>query len=211
MNNKILTSLAVLSSIPFLYLIYVKAYIYNLPIDIEIWRFIKEYRTAGLTQFFSIVTHLGDAWLFVLIMISIVIAIIKVKRNINLAAWLGFSALLGAWLMNKLMKEYFIRPRPFVAGYIDNLTYASGYSFPSGHAMGSIICYVLIAYVASIYIKNKLLNLSVFVVLIVLSIIIAISRVYLGVHYPTDVIAGFSFGLFIVNVFIIIRRRFIKL
>ncbi|MBF0848863.1 phosphatase PAP2 family protein, partial [Streptococcus danieliae] len=87
--------------------------------------------------------------MFVILMTALVIWIIKRKSNLKLAAWLGFSAILGAWLMNKFIKEYFMRPRPFVSGYIENLTSASGYSFPSGHSMGSIICYILIAYIFS--------------------------------------------------------------
>lgn len=210
MKNRTLLIITLLSSIPFFYLIYVKAYMYNLPIDNEIWKFVEHSRSSELTSFFSTVTHLGDAWLFVIIMIALVIAIIKFKKNIPFAAWLGLSALLGAWLMNKFMKEYFVRPRPFTAGYIENLTHASGYSFPSGHSMGSIICYVLIAYVITAYSKNRFINLIVFPTLILLSVIIAISRVYLGVHYPTDIIAGFSFGLAMVNIFILIRRGIVK-
>lgn len=210
MRNRYLLSIALLAIIPFLYLIIVGAYATNLSIDNDVWSFIEANRSRRLTSFFSTITHLGDAWLFVLFMIILVVLLITVKKNTKLAAWLGISALLGAWLMNKVMKEYFVRPRPFTAGFIENLVQASGYSFPSGHSMGSIICYILIAYVFSIYINSKKANIVIFVLLISLAIIIAISRVYLGVHYPTDIIAGLSFGLFIVNVFILLRRKFIK-
>lgn len=210
MKSRTLLSIALLASVPFVYLIYVQAYKYNLPVDKNIWKFVESVRSPELTKFFSTITHLGDAWLFVIIMIALVIAIIKIKRNVAFAAWLGTSALLGAWLMNKFMKEYFVRPRPFVAGYIENLVPASGYSFPSGHSMGSIICYILIAYVISIYVKNRFLSTLVFMVLIILSVVIAISRVYLGVHYPTDIIAGLSFGLCIVCIFILLRRGIVR-
>ncbi|MDO4813488.1 MAG: phosphatase PAP2 family protein [Gemella sp.] len=210
MKSRTLLSIALLAGMPFMYLIYVQAYKYNLPVDKNIWKFVESVRSPELTKFFSTITHLGDAWLFVIIMIALVIAIIKFKRNVAFAAWLGTSALLGAWLMNKFMKEYFVRPRPFVAGYIENLVSASGYSFPSGHSMGSIICYILIAYVIKIYVKNRFLSTLVFVVLIILSVVIAISRVYLGVHYPTDIIAGLSFGLCIVCIFILLRRGIVR-
>lgn len=211
MRNRSLLSIALVAIIPFIYLVMEKAYTINLEIDSNIWKLVESTRTKELTNFFSTITHLGDAWLFVLIMITLVIWIIKSKKNIKLAAWLGLSALLGAWLMNKFLKEYFVRPRPFVVGYIENLTHASGYSFPSGHAMGSIICYILIAYIFSIYNKNKFVNIVVFILLISLSVTIAISRVYLGVHYPTDIVAGFSFGLCTANLFILFRRMFIKI
>ncbi|MBF0709646.1 MULTISPECIES: phosphatase PAP2 family protein [unclassified Gemella] len=210
MKNRILFGITLLSILPFLYLIYVKAYRFNLSIDVNVWYFVERIRSNELTKFFSTITHLGDAWLFVILMTALVIWIIKRKSNLKLAAWLGFSAILGAWLMNKFIKEYFMRPRPFVSGYIENLTSASGYSFPSGHSMGSIICYILIAYIFSLYSRSKFINILVYVGLIILSAIIAISRVYLGVHYPTDIIAGFTFGIFIVNIFIIIRRFLVK-
>lgn len=210
MLNKILFIFSVILLIPFIYIISINAYSKNTHIDIIVWDYVREYRNGTNTLFFSYITHLADAWFLVIVTLIIVFRLL-IKKNIILAAWLGTSALSGAWLMNKYMKEYFIRPRPFTSGYIDNLAHASGYSFPSGHAMGAIICYILMAYVYSRYSRSIFMKLIVYLGAIVLSLIIATSRVYLGVHYPTDVIAGFSFGFSIVLIFIIIYRGIAKL
>lgn len=88
------------------------------------------------------------------------------------------------------LKHFFGRPRPDVP----LLFKAEGLSFPSGHALFSITFYGLIVYLLYHAIKNKPLKWTVIMLLVVLMLIIGFSRVYLRVHYASDVIAGFCVG-----------------
>lgn len=97
----------------------------------------------------------------------------------------------GGGILNSLLKISFKRLRPS----IDNLVDALGYSFPSGHSMGSMIFYGFIGY---LIIKSETRSLRTkiicSIILIVFILMIGISRIYLNAHYPSDVIAGFSAG-----------------
>lgn len=93
--------------------------------------------------------------------------------------------------LNQLLKFIFVRPRP--EEY--RLVQETGYSFPSGHSMISMAFYGLIAYWIWKNVKKPILKWSLCILLAVLIIGIGISRIYLGVHYASDVIAGFCFSI----------------
>lgn len=101
-------------------------------------------------------------------------------------------ALLGSWLMNELLKWVFHRSRPEML----RLVKATGYSFPSGHAMVSFAFYGMLAYLMWINIDNRKVRYSFTFLFLFLVFAIGISRIYLGVHYPSDVLAGFAAGVF---------------
>jgi membrane-associated phospholipid phosphatase len=93
--------------------------------------------------------------------------------------------------LNYQLKEQFLRERPSFNAVYE----AAHYSFPSGHSMNSMavysfICYLLIRYLSNTNKQNKTLLIST----ITLIFLIGLSRIYLGVHYLTDVVAGFSAG-----------------
>ena len=122
--------------------------------------------------------------------------------NILLITWLlvvrkdrvrGLTVLvveLGSVLLLFLLKYYFRRVRPLHPVH----EAASGYSFPSGHAMSALTFYGLIIYLFVAAIPNKALKLLLAVVLCLLILAIGLSRVYLRVHYASDVLGGFLFG-----------------
>ncbi|WP_121353142.1 phosphatase PAP2 family protein [Flavisolibacter nicotianae] len=89
------------------------------------------------------------------------------------------------------LKHFFNRPRPGVP----LLFHAEGLSFPSGHALFSVTFYGLLVYIIYKGIKNKNIKWSLILFLLVLMLVIGFSRVYLRVHYATDVIAGFCVGI----------------
>src|SRR5699024_1480614 len=103
--------------------------------------------------------------------------------------WIGVTVLIGADLLNAFIKNIYQRVRP---EEINHLIEQSGYSFPSGHSMGSIIVFGSFIFLAFRYFKSKTIKrgLSIFFSLLIL--LIGLSRIYLGVHYLSDVIAGFS-------------------
>lgn len=154
--------------------------------DVVVLTYIQEHlRTEWLNTFFKGVTHLGDAgWLW--IALSLILLIPKTTRRIGIASLL--SLLLGALLTNVILKNLIARPRPFdLAESIQPLiARPKDYSFPSGHTCASF---------ASALILLRMTPKKYGISAMVLAALIAISRMYLGVHYPTDVIGGFLVAL----------------
>ena len=95
------------------------------------------------------------------------------------------------------MKFFFQRPRPEEYRLISE----SGYSFPSGHAMVSMAFYGLLIYIVYRYVKNVYLKYGLMVILFMLILFIGISRIYLGVHYTSDVLGGFLLSICYLIVF----------
>lgn len=118
----------------------------------------------------------------------------------------GFLAIYGAYRMlgvllvstlggisaSLLMKHLFDRPRPDIVPHLSQV-YTN--SFPSGHSMMSAIVYLTLAALVAPLLRHFWVRFYVITVAIVLTILIGISRVYMGVHYPTDVVAGWAAGL----------------
>jgi len=98
----------------------------------------------------------------------------------------------GEELVNILFKNAFNRPRPI---FSDPITLATGFSFPSGHAMGSMVFYGLIAYFLMRRSKPLLERILIVLIAALIVSIIGFSRVYLGLHYLSDVLGGYSAGL----------------
>ena len=108
------------------------------------------------------------------------------------SAILLIVATLGGMVLDQLLKFGFARPRPQIFEWG---THAASSSFPSGHAMSSIIVYGTVAYLAARLqqnVKSRALTMTLAVIIILL---ICVSRLYLGVHYPSDVAAGLVIGL----------------
>lgn len=178
-------------------------------LDDNVWSIVNNTRTNNLTLVMKILTHAADVWFLVSLVIFTIVVLI-IKRKIKLAAWFGFSTLLGASILNKILKVFYARPRPFINLEVDNLIHANGFSFPSGHAMCSIIVYLSLAYILTKYVHSKIFAKIICGSAVAFSIIICVTRVYLAVHYPSDVIAGFSLGLAWVMVSIIFYRKFVE-
>lgn len=143
------------------------------------------------TQIMKVITTMGS-WV---IMISLALVawffLLKMKKHF----WdsiMVITALAGSWLMNELLKWIFHRSRPDIA----RLVTATGYSFPSGHAMVSFAFYGMLAYLMWINLKTRGLKYLFTFIFLFLVLSIGISRIYLGVHYPSDVLAGFAAGGF---------------
>jgi undecaprenyl-diphosphatase len=102
------------------------------------------------------------------------------------------SATLGGLLLSTILKESFDRPRPQV---VPHLSYVSTSSFPSGHSMLSAVIYLTLGSMLARLVERRVLKLYFIAVALVLTGLTGISRIYMGVHYPTDVLAGWSAGL----------------
>lgn len=108
------------------------------------------------------------------------------------AAVLVLAATLGGLLISHLLKDFYARPRPDL---VPHLTHVSTSSFPSGHAMLSAVVYLTLGALLARLVEGWWAKLYFVGAAVVLTALVGFSRVYLGVHYPTDVLAGWSAGL----------------
>jgi undecaprenyl-diphosphatase len=107
------------------------------------------------------------------------------------AIFLAASVLSGS-LVGAGLKQIFERPRPDLVPHLAHVTSAS---FPSGHSMMSAVTYLTLGGLVMAVAEGRLLKMYVLALAVTLSVLIGVSRVLLGVHYPSDVLAGWTFGL----------------
>lgn len=147
-------------------------------------------RTPGDTSFFSLMSVIGGPVVMGIVTAVVVIVLFFRKRR-NWAVYVAITSGGGA-LLNLELKRYFERARPALA---EALRRAAGYSFPSGHAMGSTVVMGALAYVAVRTFKTWSAKSASIAFAITFVAAVAASRVYLGVHWLSDIFAGISGGL----------------
>lgn len=135
------------------------------------------------------VTSLGGILLRNLIVVGAVAALLflRMRREAVLLA----MTVIGAWIVDGAIKALVGRPRPQI---VPHLTEAGGASFPSGHAFNSAVVYIAIALAFATLSARQSVRLTIIGTAIALSLVIAWSRVWLGVHFPSDVTAGWLGG-----------------
>lgn len=136
------------------------------------------------------ITSLGGGTVIVIITIS-VIGYLILQKNYY-AMWLILAATVGGAIIGLGLKELIGRERPPI---IFHLVYVNSLSFPSGHSMMSAVVYLTQASLLSRIQKKRSIRIYIITIALLLTFLIGISRIYLGVHYPTDVLAGWSIGL----------------
>lgn len=147
--------------------------------------------TPEKTAFFKYFTKFGNT--VTIVALTVVIAGVlyfNLKDKIS-AYWLLINIVLIQGVGNIALKFVFNRERPSV----EHLVTATNTSFPSGHSMGSMLLYGTLIFITPIYIKSKPVRLTIQILLGILILLVGTSRVYLGVHYPTDVLGGYSIAL----------------
>lgn len=158
-------------------------------IDQPISDLIRAHMTDGLTTFYIGVTHLGSG-MVIAGLVLVVSLICWYRKFLSEALWLIINSALVAGVGNYLIKFAFQRPRPSVP----HLVTETHFSFPSGHAMGSMLFYGTLIIILPRLITHRRLCLAVQLFLAVLILTIGISRIYVGVHYPTDILGGYLLG-----------------
>ena len=166
-------------------------------IDVYMYRFAVDFlRSDWLTPIMEFFTFVGSA--YVIIGICVLSLLFIKDKKIGLIIC-GNAAMIT--IINQLMKRIVQRPRPSGSYLLVN---ESGYSFPSGHSMVSMAFYSLLIYLIYRSNLNKKIKITLSVILVITIIMIGLSRIYLGAHYASDVIAGFSISL--VYLYIIIKH-----
>lgn len=141
-----------------------------------------------LTAVMKLFTFLGSTTALVVVLFISVAIMIRQKKKWE-ALFLVIS-MIGAVLFNQWLKILFHRERPTLHRLIEE----TGYSFPSGHSMVSFVFYGMLGVLIYMFLVSKLPKIMLTISFVFLVIMIGVSRIYLGVHYPSDVIAGFSAG-----------------
>jgi len=135
-------------------------------------------------------TALGGSGILFLLTVS-VIGYLIIKRRFRAALLLGL-AVGGGMIVSQLLKSVFSRPRPDLVPYGSYVYFAS---FPSGHSMLSAATYLTLGALLARLQKSRRLQIYILLLAVTITFLVGISRVYLGVHWPTDVLAGWMAGV----------------
>lgn len=184
-----LTACLVLSLAAFAHL--VEDYLTGDPIvrwDVRFALWLHEHASHPLVRFFDVVTLAGNG--AVLILVVLAIGIVFLRRARPNDAGVLVLALGGAAVVNGLLKLVFHRERPELS-----FVHLDTYSFPSGHAAVSSATFATLAYLLGRRFTSTRARLSLALATVVAVCLVGFSRLYLGAHYLSDVLAGISFGL----------------
>jgi len=176
--------------------------------DQQITDYVIAQRSPELTKYFIFVTKVGDVYGYLIVLaITIIISALIFKRWKYVGQVTLVLAL--ASISNMILKRAIDRARPG----IEHLVSVETLSYPSGHAMSAMAFYGFLIY---LFYKFKINPLAKFIAILVLAVLIAsigISRIYLGVHFPSDIVGGFIAGLiwvffciFLFNIIEVFRR-----
>ena len=169
--------------------------------DDVIYNFIHLLESKIATMFFHTITHLAGGY----ILVGICIIVLLFNRN-RIYFYIMSLNLVNTVVFNQILKLIFARERPSGIAIIEEV----GFSFPSGHSMASMSFYGLLIYL--IYHSNfsKKWKIILITSLSILILLIGVSRIYLGVHYVSDVIAGFCLSVSYLIIFTRIIEKYIK-
>lgn len=158
-------------------------------LDLRVERWFHAHATPAGARAFEVITQFGYP---VVLALGVIVAVFLWRRRERLLLWTWAAAILGGIVIETTLKALVHRTRPqYAAAYL----HGHSYSFPSGHAMASTICYITLAWVITTIAgwagARRALAYAAAVALI---LAIGFSRLYLGVHYPSDVLGGFAAG-----------------
>lgn len=158
--------------------------------DKSLANFFRSFQSPLLTQAMTDLTALGSISVL-LTLFFVLFSVLWSYRDYKGLSYL-LVVLIGAGAWPALLKIFFQRDRPDVANH---LVHVSDLSFPSGHSFGAAAIYVALAFYSAQYAKNWIHEIFFYALGAILIALVGISRIYLGVHYPTDVLAGLCGGM----------------
>lgn len=197
-KRNILFCVSLISFFTILILVLVKK---ELMIDYHGYKFASSFINDNLTKILRVITICGSAKFLIGVTVGVAIVFL-IKKEYRLAIYTILN-ILCAHLINTLIKYIIRRDRP--VGH--RLVSEKGYSFPSGHSMVGFAVYTFLIYLVYRNVKNKALKITLIILLSLLIFLIGFSRIYLGVHYTSDVLAGYLISFTYINMFIYIISR----
>lgn len=162
-------------------------------IDSWFYDIISNQINPNLTLFMRFATEVGSVGVVIILCLSFFL-FSKVRKNYALpvATTVAITS-----LSNLGLKTLFARERPNILQLISE----SYYSFPSGHAMINMAFYTMVFMITKKHVDNKKTKLTISIICIIIPLVIGISRIYLGVHYTSDVVAGWVLG-FVISIIV---------
>ena len=173
--------------------LYIDKYGYNL---------ISKLKSSDMTNIIKIITNIGGT--IIIAVVTILSLFIFRKKKIDICIILN---LLGICILNNvLIKNIIARDRPTGINIIEE----NGYSFPSGHTAISTVVYGYLIYLIYNYVSNKKLKYVLISILSIIILVVGLTRIYLGVHYTSDVLGGYLLGISYLLIFTYVTRNYIK-
>lgn len=157
--------------------------------DVQMANLLFFLRNSELTNFFLFVTALGNWQIIIFFTLLVCIVLWRIKKRLYIMPFL--LSVGGSEISMFLWKLIFHRPRPELAAFLEKT-----FSFPSGHSTIAVSFYGFITYALWRNAKTKLYKVITLVTSITIILAIGFSRLYLGVHFLSDVIAGYLLGIF---------------
>jgi undecaprenyl-diphosphatase len=150
-----------------------------------------QWRVSWLNRAMTDITSLGSMTIATLVTVAAVILFWTMHRD-RIAAATMMTSTFGGEAVVEILKRVFQEPRPTA---VEHLVQFNGFSFPSGHCLVSAAAYGTLATLVTSYVRDRRARAAIRAICWTIVGLIAVSRVYLGVHYPTDVIAGVILGI----------------
>jgi len=158
-------------------------------VDTQITNYVLSFRSQRLSDYFIIITDIGDVYGYLIVFSLCAVVFYLIFKNWTYVAQLSLVLLL-ALSSNLLLKQVINRTRP----EIEHLVTVKTLSYPSGHAMTAMAFYGFLIFLFYRFKIHAFLKTVIIIFLAVLILSIGISRIYLGVHFPSDVVGGFIAG-----------------
>lgn len=157
--------------------------------DESIVRAVAAHRTPFLSSLMTDTSSLGSMALMIVFSV-IAVAVLLSIRDGAAALHLVITVSLS-YAISIYTKDFYERPRPTI---VEQLVHASGFSFPSGHSVSSAALYVTLAILGARHVSTHKARITLAAIAVALVAVVSFSRVYLGVHYPSDTIGGAAMG-----------------
>jgi len=168
--------------------------------DARIADFFAFARSAGMVDFFTLFTMLGKWYVVGVLAILVIFVLWKIQKQVYILPLL--ATLIGSEIFIEIAKTLFHRARPISAAIIEN-----GFSFPSGHATIAVAFYGFLVYIIFREAKKQWQKTIALIIGLVIILAIGFSRIYLGVHYFSDVVVGYLLGALFLCIGVVIAKR----
>ncbi|WP_051571590.1 phosphatase PAP2 family protein [Ruminiclostridium cellobioparum] len=170
--------------------------------DAYVYSMVSKIISGKMTIFMKFITFLASQQFLGIICALVFLSIFTKKQKYSFYAAMTIINISLSSIINVGLKWLINRNRPDILKLVE----VTGLSFPSGHSMAAISFYGFIIYLCGRFYKGKYKNLVIFPIVILIALV-GLSRIYLGVHYSSDVLGGFSFGVLWLGVFTLIIEK----